>query len=139
MITRTLRTGAWVAETATGWVLRFPQPCQRLSMNDRLHWARRQELTKAWKDAAFWWARSNGLPSRKVGDSVPMYVRVTFPVTDKRRRDSDNPAPTVKAIVDGLVLAGCWPDDTPEWVETLGSRFDPDAPRGLVVVELVRR
>ena len=124
---------AWVAETATGWVLRFPQPCQRLSMNDRLHWGRAHALKEQWRDAAYWWARSNRLPR-----GLPACdVRVTFPVNDRRRRDSDNPAPTVKAIVDGLVLAGCWPDDTPEWVETLGSRFTPDGK--LVVVELVRR
>ena len=67
----------------------------------------------------------------------PCYVRVTFPVNDNRRRDSDNPAPTVKAIVDGLVLAGVWPDDSPEWVETLGSRFDRDS--DVVRVELIRR
>lgn len=125
----------WAHETDTGWVLRFPQPCQRLSMNDRMHWGRRNALAQQWKDAVYWWARSNGLPKLL----PPCMLRVTFPVTDRRRRDGDNPAPTVKAIVDGLVLAGCWSDDTPEWVETASSRFDPDAPRGLVVVEVVRR
>jgi Holliday junction resolvase RusA-like endonuclease len=64
-------------------------------------------------------------------------VRVSFPVTQNRRRDADNPAPTVKAIVDGLVDAGMWPDDTPEWVETLGSRFVKGATE--VVVEIIPR
>jgi Holliday junction resolvase RusA-like endonuclease len=67
----------------------------------------------------------------------PSFVRVTFPVADNRRRDADNPAPTCKAIVDGLVDAGLWPDDSPEWVETLGSRFAKGA--GVVVVEIIPR
>lgn len=123
----------WVHETPTGWVLGFPQPAQRLSMNDRMHWGRTHALKQAWRDATYWWAHANGLPA----SLPPCEIRVTFPVTDRRRRDSDNPAPTVKAIVDGLVLAECWPDDTPEWVETLGSRFDPVC--SVVVVELIRR
>ena len=123
----------WVRETESGWVLRFPEPAQRLSMNDRLHYIRRHTLNEAWVKAAFWWAKANGLPKHL----PPCDVRVTFPVKDRRRRDSDNPAPTVKAIVDGLVLAECWPDDTPEWVETRGSRFDPAS--RVVVVELIRR
>lgn len=125
----------WCHETESGWVLRFPQPAQRLSMNDRLHWGRRNELARAWKEAAYWWARSNRLPKLL----QPCTLRVTFPVNDRRRRDGDNPAPTVKAIVDGLVLAGMWSDDTPEWVETSSSRFSVDGPRGVVVVELIRR
>lgn len=124
----------WVSETATGWQLRFPAPhVKRLSMNDRLHWARAREIGDVWRDAACWWATANKLPK-----GLPACeLRVTFPVKDRRRRDSDNPAPTVKRIVDGLVLAGVWPDDTPNWVETLGSRFEVGA--RVVVVDLVRR
>lgn len=123
----------WAYETATGWVLRFPQPAARYSMNDRLHWSRAHAVKEVWRDAAYWWAKSNRLPQ----NLPPCEIRVTFPVPDRRRRDSDNPAPTVKAIVDGLVLHGCWPDDDPMWVETLGSRFSRDS--NVVTVELTRR
>jgi hypothetical protein len=37
----------------------------------------------------------------------------------------------------GLVDAGLWPDDTPEYVETLGSRFAKGAAE--VVVEIIPR
>jgi crossover junction endodeoxyribonuclease RusA len=115
--------------------LTFPQPAPRLSMNDRQHWAARSRNVRAWREmanlACFGAAELDGV------GATPMFVRVTFPVRDNRRRDADNPAPTVKAIVDGLVDAGVWPDDTPEWVETLGSRFAKGA--DVVVVELIPR
>jgi crossover junction endodeoxyribonuclease RusA len=116
--------------------LTFPQPAPRLSMNGRYHWRKRAELTKAWRQAAFWALSAQGYP-RSLGDRPTAYVRVTFPVADNRRRDADNPAPTVKAIVDGLVDAGVWPDDSTEWVECLGSRFEKGA--DVVVVELIPR
>jgi len=48
-------------------------------------------------------------------EMLPSFVRVTFGVRDPgRRRDPHNYMPTVKAIIDGLVDAGVWPDDTPE-------------------------
>lgn len=116
--------------------LTFPQPAPRLSMNDRTHWRKKAAATKAWREFARSWAHKAGWPCCKA-THVPCFVRVTFPVKDNRRRDADNPAPTVKAIVDGLVDAGVWPDDTPEWVETLGSRFAKGA--DVVTVELIPR
>jgi crossover junction endodeoxyribonuclease RusA len=116
--------------------LTFPQPAPRLSMNGRYHHMQRYTLTNKWRNSAFIAATQHPYmaPTLK---PLPCFVRVTFPVKDNRRRDSDNPAPTVKAIVDGLVDAGVWPDDTPEWVETLGSRFAKGA--DVVVVELIPR
>jgi crossover junction endodeoxyribonuclease RusA len=114
------------------WLVSFPAPTVRISLNDRQHWAKKATLTRAWRDTACLAAtarRLRGLP--------PCFMRVTFPVGDNRRRDADNPAPTVKAIQDGLVDAGVWEDDTPAWVETLGSRFEKGADR--VVVELIPR
>lgn len=111
--------------------LTFPEPAKRLSMNDRLHWASKANVVKLWRHTADLSAR------RLIPPQEPCFVRVTFPVIDARRRDSDNPAPTVKAIVDGLVDAGVWPDDSPEWVETLGSRFMKGA--DVVTVELIPR
>jgi crossover junction endodeoxyribonuclease RusA len=118
----------------TTHVLTFRQPAVRLSLNDRkLHWARKAAITKLWRQAA--WAAA--ICHRTPFDHQPSFVRVTFPVRDNRRRDNDNPSPTVKACVDGLVDAGYWPDDSPEWVETLGSRFAKGAEQ--VVVEIIPR
>ena len=47
----------------------------------------------------------------------PGIVRLHIPFRDRRKRDPHNYCGTVlKAVIDGLVLAGAWPDDTPEWV-----------------------
>ncbi len=119
-------------------IITFPQPATRLSMNDRLHWRKRAELTHQWRWAAMIAAKSLPWQGKELRRQLPpSFVRVTFPVTDNRRRDADNPAPTVKAIVDGLVDCGAWSDDTPQWVETLGSRFAKGA--DVVTVELIPR
>jgi crossover junction endodeoxyribonuclease RusA len=126
----------------TTHTITFAPPDKRLSMNDRLHHMARHRRVSSWRHAAGWAALASapirlleGKPSSRSFE--PSFVRVSFPVTHNRRRDADNPAPTVKAIVDGLVDAGMWPDDTPEWVETLGSRFVKGATE--VVVEIIPR
>lgn len=91
-------------------VIRFPPPARVWSTNERLHYHETAQLTKDWKGAArLLAARSPALP--------PGIVQIWLPFKDKRRRDPHNYCGTVlKAIIDGLVMAGCWPDDTPEWV-----------------------
>lgn len=117
--------------------IEFAKPADLLLANDRPHWSRRARLTRIWRTTTALHAhRTLGLGRAKRAQP-PSYVRVTFPVTVNRRRDADGPAPTTKAIVDGLVDAGLWPDDTPEWVETLGSRFAKGA--DVVVVEIIPR
>lgn len=54
---------------------------------------------------------------RQLGNTL---IRVTIPFDKKRRRDPHNYCGTVgKAIIDGLVNAGAWDDDTPDFVEHL--------------------
>lgn len=89
--------------------IRFPQPAELLNLNQRWHWARKAKVTKAWRTTAGYCApKSRKLP--------PSEVHVTIDVADRRRRDPSNLFPTVKAIVDGLVDAGLWPDDNADWV-----------------------
>jgi hypothetical protein len=49
----------------------------------------------------------------------PSNVKVHLPFETKARRDPVNFIPAVKAVIDGLVEAGCWPDGTPEWVTVI--------------------
>lgn len=95
--------------------LRFPPPERAWSLNTerRHHWSWRHRRAREWRDAAFWYARAH-----RLGPLGPAVVTVSLPVPDGRRRDPSNWMPAVKAIVDGLVAAGVWPDDTPDWVTT---------------------
>ncbi len=92
----------------------YPPPGDVWSTNaDRtMHWAKRSKLVKAWRQCSYVEClRAN------VGPLGPSIVTVTLPFKTNTRRDPMNYVGTcVKAIVDGLVDAGCWPDDTAEFV-----------------------
>jgi len=64
------------------------------------------------------WRTLTALSARNLAVPCPADVHVQLDVRDARRRDPHNLYPTIKAIVDGLTDAGCWPDDTPEYVTT---------------------
>lgn len=94
-------------------LLRFSTPTQPWSINmERTkHWSWRSKRVKAWRLRAFYEARVLGL-----GPMPPSIVTVSLPFDKAARRDPSNYLPAVKAIVDGLVDAELWPDDTPEYV-----------------------
>ena len=125
--------------------LSFPTPADRLNMNGRVHWHVRARLTKLWRAAAWAAALKHLGEGPAARQRPPCMVRVSFPTSrPNQRRDPHNWAPTVKAIVDGLVDARVWPDDNDQWVTILDSRFHPftpttSAPHGLVVVDLLPR
>jgi len=100
----------------------FPQPTVPLSMNDRRHWSKKAPDIRAWRHTAKfhalqqWKWRRGALP---VMDTPPSLVVCTFQFARGARRDPENYHQTTKPIVDGLVDAGVWPDDTAEWVTVL--------------------
>lgn len=96
--------------------IEFPAPADCLTMNQRLHWAAKGRLTQEWRRETAWAAVATQPRPR---DLPPCVVTVHLPVKGNRRRDPHNWFPTVKPIVDGLVDAGLWPDDTPEWVRCM--------------------
>lgn len=82
--------------------LRFQIPSYErppLSLNKRMHWAvanrHRQEL----REAVEW-----GLRTVKRPESIrrPVRIALVWQVKDKRRRDLDNPAPSLKVCVDAV-------------------------------------
>ena len=93
--------------TATTITVFAPGPY--LSMNDRDHWRTHAARVKAWRIAG----RNS---ATKLGPQPPAVLSFVFEVPDKRRRDSINMMATCKALGDGMVDAGCWKDDTPEYV-----------------------
>ena len=111
--------------------LEFPAPCHPWSINQerQKHWSWRNEKVGLWRDAAFYAAKAAG-----IGPLERCEIRVTLPVRDNRKRDPHNYGGAVKAIVDGLVHAGLWPDDTAEWVTVAEPRLRKG---GQVVVQLL--
>jgi hypothetical protein len=80
-----------------------------------MHWSERHKMSKLWKESAFWMAKQ-----RRWQDLPPSIVTASIPFDVQRRRDPHNYVGTcLKAMVDGLVLAGCWPDDTTGFVRVL--------------------
>lgn len=100
----------------------FPAPAETLNLNKRIHWAKKASLTAAWREAAHIHGR-NVNRRNKWGQLPPCVVNVIFNVPDRRRRDPHNWIATVKPIIDGLVDAGFWPDDTAEWVAVTDPQF----------------
>jgi crossover junction endodeoxyribonuclease RusA len=95
--------------------IEFPAPAPLMNMNDRAHWSTQRAHARRWRMSA----RLYALDTLGVGTSLPpSIVTVHLPVLGNRRRDPHNYFLTVKHVVDGLVDAGLWPDDTPEWVTT---------------------
>ncbi len=102
-------------------VIRFEQPAELMNMNHRLHWSKQRRQARAWRGVTC-------LAARQQLASFPMplwpaTVTVVVPVHDRRRRDPANLAPVAKHCVDGLVDAGVWPDDTPDWVTVTEPRL----------------
>ena len=96
----------------------------------------RATVVAQWRRAA--WAHAVNAISRGrlQRGTPPCIVRVRIPVTSlNRRRDPHNYVATVKPIIDGLVDARIWPDDTADWVTVVDPVFHTG---GEVVVELTR-
>lgn len=110
-----------------------------LSLNDS-HGNRyaKARIVKSVREEASWRARSARIPRL-----AKCRVQIEWVVTNNRRRDEDNPAPSAKAVYDGLVDAGIVPDDTPEFMEKVTVKITKNTLPGSAgwhvrVVELVR-
>lgn len=97
------------------------EPAWSTNQDRKMNIHERHRHVKAWKAAARqgWklfapqekrgFVRQHGAPF--------LVVQVEIPFLQRRRRDPHNYCGTVvKAVIDGLVEEGLWPDDTPEHV-----------------------
>lgn len=99
------------------WTLHLPWKTPPLTLNQRMHWAVKARLTKELRLIA-------KVKARSIPDLGRCTVELVWYVTDKRRRDADNPVLTLKALCDGLVDAEIVPDDTPEYMRKLPVRIE---------------
>ena len=98
-------------------VIGFKPLAEVWSENRAGSWRKNMRLHEEWARGVGWeWKRLPG-EIREYWTSKPARVQVILTFREKRRRDPHNYVGTVvKALVDGLVRVGVWPDDTPEWV-----------------------
>lgn len=94
-----------------------------LAQNDRRHWRQQHRDFQTAKDEAQWAIRAAG-PGRTDGVEVVLHYRVP----DRRRRDADGPAPTLKAVLDALVAEQVIPDDSWTHVPRIAVQMHPPTP-----------
>lgn len=91
--------------------LTIPAPCEPLNSNHRLHHHVKAKRTAAWRARAQVAAIQAGKPK------LPRaHIKATVSITSRRAYDAGNWYPTAKACLDGIVSAGCLPDDSNEYV-----------------------
>jgi crossover junction endodeoxyribonuclease RusA len=93
------------------WVIPLPWTGPLLTANQRLHWAARARLTRTVRDTVCQLAMNARIPPMGACE-----VTLHWAPPDHRRRDADNPLPTLKAAADGVVDAGIVSDDTPAYM-----------------------
>lgn len=106
-----------------------------ITSNQRLHWSTRMRRTRMLRAYAASEARIHGLAGRRLGPSA-VTALIGYPTTG--RADPANAAPTVKAIVDGLVDARVWDDDDHSHIPSVAFEHDPNkTPKGTHMVTLI--
>lgn len=94
-----------------------------LSANQRMHWAPKSHRTKRLRFMAYATARSELIANLGTTHVVAF---IGYPRNGKA--DPANAAPTVKALIDGMVDAGVWPDD--DSTHVLGPTYMRDPKTG---------
>lgn len=77
-----------------------------LNANQRMHWAPKNRITQAWRNATHYMARQAQLPSMECA-----HITILVHKTNNRTYDVHNLMPTMKAAIDGLIDHGLLPDD----------------------------
>lgn len=95
----------------SSYVLEVVAPCEWINSNHRTHRMVEARRVKAWRDAA----KDAAIPEQQQFTGT-MHVVATVHKTRAGRWDAGNLYPTAKAIVDGLVDAGVFIDDSNEYV-----------------------
>lgn len=100
-----------------------------LSANDRLHWAPKAQRTRE--------LRALGtIHGRIVGPLGVSHVAAFIGYPRNGKADPANSAPTIKALIDGFVDAGVWPDD--DSTHVIGPTYLRDVTTGTAGLYRVR-
>lgn len=113
----------------SSWDLLLPYPSPPLSLNKRMHWRVQASWAKQLHHDVIMLAMHQHLPK----DQARAKVTLVWHPSDKRRRDTDNPVPTLKACIDGLVKYRLIPDDSSHYVTSSVEILPPMRPARLVL------
>lgn len=91
-----------------------------LTHNQRLHRMEKAKRTRGVRDAVCWLAKAARIPP-----SARLTVQLHYATGDNRRRDAPNLTATSKPAIDGLVDAGCVPDDHDGYVTEIMPTIHP--------------
>ena len=110
----------------------LPLPSKCLSPNARAHWRTKAKAVKEYR----WRACAEALEATEA--QMPRWtaasIQAVFYHPQRRRRDHDNLAASLKSAVDGLVDAGLLADDDQiTWLPVV-KLIDPEYPRVMLVV-----
>lgn len=105
-----------------------------LSANQRLHWAPKSHRTKSLRSIGWAETCAAGMRHANLG-TTHVAAFIGYPRNGKA--DPANSAPTIKALIDGMVDAGVWPDD--DSTHVIGPTYlrDPKSSDGTYRVRLV--
>jgi hypothetical protein len=125
------------------WTLELPAGTPILTANHRMHRYAANGRTQVLKTAAALLARQQGMPRLGPVDitveyaSPPVRKADRHPLASDVIKDAENIAPTSKALVDGLVMAGVLRSDTKNWVRSVRYQIAGEPhPRGQVRITL---
>lgn len=108
------------------FTLRFPAPYEVWSINRQtsVNRFKRAEFRRFWRDATRIWALGARNEGRLPRFKEPCTIRCTLPVKSVlTRRDAANYTATTKPIIDGILDAKIFPDDSAEWLQELPILF----------------
>ena len=111
------------------WTLTVQSELPFLNLNQRMHWAKKAQLTKHWRRLAMVNAMAADLPRNL--NRVHIIAHVTKPTN--RQYDVHNLLPTLKAAIDGLVDYGLIPDDTNQHLVGPDLRQGDKGPAAVVI------
>ena len=102
------------ATSVREWRLDLPYPRPPLNLNQRMHWAPKLQIQRQIAADVTTLARAAKLPTGL--DRVEIVL--CWQAKLNRRRDEDNPWPTLKVAIDALTRYGLTADDDSEHVKS---------------------
>lgn len=104
------------------YLLHLPYDRVPLSQNDRMHWRTAAGIKRQVKADAHTMCIARRLPK----GLERVHVELHYVPKVVRRRDTDNPAPSLKAALDGITEYGLVVDDSSEHVTSECVIHEPD-------------